>query len=295
MTVGFVGLGIMGSRMAQRLLEAGEELVVYNRTPEKAEALAERGAQVVARPADAGKRADVLITMLADPTAVQAAAGGVNGFLAQLRPGTVWVDCSTTNPAFARRMGEQAGAFQIGFLDAPVMGSKDAAAGGQLVFLAGGEVSVLDVARPVLEKIGREVKHIGPTGAGIGLKLVNNYLLAQAVLAFSEALVFGESLGLERSLLLDTLLGSPVVAPYLTNKRRNFETGEFPTSFPLKWMRKDLEMAAQTAYEAGAPMPLGGVAKEIYALASRHGLGEADYSAIYKFLAERTEASQSAH
>ncbi len=288
MTVGFIGLGIMGSRMAARLQGAGYDVVVHNRTRAKAESLVAAGARWAGTPAEAGKQADVLFTMLADPTAVQAASAGVHGFLAQLRPGALWVDCSTTNPSFARRMAEQAAAFEIHFLDAPVAGSKDAVANGQATFLVGGEPAAVDMARPYFAAMGREVKHLGPVGAGISFKLVNNYLLAQAVLAFSEALVLGEALGLDRKMLLDGLLAGPMVPPYMATKRRGFETGEFETAFPLKWMRKDLEMASQAAYQQGAAMPSGNLAKEIYALASQHGLADADFTAIFKFLLEKT-------
>lgn len=287
MTVGFIGLGIMGSRMAARLQQAGFELIVHNRTAAKAESLIASGAQWAETPAEVGKRSDVLFTMLADPAAVEAAAGGVNGFLAQLGPGSLWVDCSTTNPAFARRMAEQAAAFDIHFLDAPVMGSKDPAASGQLVFLAGGAAEDVEAARPYFAVMGRDVKHVGPAGMGISLKLVNNYLFAQAVLCFSEALVFGESMGLEREALLDALVGSPGVAPYMAVKRQNFATGSFEPAFPLKWMRKDLEMASLTAYEQGAALPMGNLAKEIYGLAAQYGLADADYSAVYQFLSHK--------
>ena len=291
MAVGFVGLGIMGSRMAARLQAAGYGLVVSNRTRSKADSLIAAGAQWADRPAGVGKNVDILFTMLADPGAVLSASGGVDGFLAQLKPGATWVDCSTTNPSFARQMAERAAAFEIHFLDAPVMGSKDAAATGQLTFLVGGETSDVDTCRPLFAAMGREVRRLGKVGAGISLKLVNNYLFGQAVLAFAEALVFGESMGLDRRTLLDTLLGSPVVPAYMSAKRQNFEMEDFEAAFPLKWMRKDLEMASQTAYEMGAAMPSGNLAKEIYALASQHGLGDADYSAIYKFLSEKTVAT----
>ncbi len=286
MRIGFIGLGIMGSRMAARLQGAGYDLVVTNRTRAKADALLAGSAQWADQPSGVGKQADVLFTMLADPAAVQAAAGGVNGFLAQLKPGAIWVECSTTNPAFARRMAEQAAAFDIHFLDAPVGGSKEPAAQGQLTFLVGGAAADVEAVRPYLMAMGQNVKHLGPVGAGISFKLVNNYLLAQATLVFAEALVLGEAMGLDRTALLDSLLGSRMVAPYLSTKRRNFETGEFAPAFPLKWMRKDLEMASQTAYETGAVMPLGNLAKEIYLLASQHGLAEADFTAIYQFLKE---------
>jgi 3-hydroxyisobutyrate dehydrogenase-like beta-hydroxyacid dehydrogenase len=286
MTVGFVGLGIMGSGMAARLRAAGYDLVVTNRTRSKAESLIAAGAHWADKPASVGKQVDVLFSMLAEPGAVQAASGGVDGFLAQLKPGAIWVDCSTTNPAFASRMADQAKAFDIRFVAAPVMGSKDAAASGQLLFLAGGDADDVEACAPYFKAMGREVRRVGGVAAGISLKLVNNYLFGQAVFAFSEALVFGESLGLDRKLLLDSLLSSPGVAPYIASKRQNFETGEFEAAFPLKWMRKDLEMASETAYQNGVAMPMGNLAKEIYALAGRHGLADADYSAIYKFLSE---------
>lgn len=292
MAIGFVGLGIMGGGMAARLQGAGYDLVVTNRTQRKADALVAAGAKWAERPADVGKQVDVLFTMLADPTAVQAAAGGVNGFLAQLKPGAIWVDCSTTNPAFGRKMAEQAAAFDIHFLDAPVLGSKEPAANGQLTFLVGGEAADVEAVRPYLSVMGKEVRHQGAAGAGLSYKLVYNYLFAQAILSFAEALVFGESMGLQKEDLLNALIGSNGVAPYLAAKRHNFATGDFEAAFPLKWMRKDLEMASMTAYETGAAMPLGNVAKEIYGLAAQHGLADADYSAVYKFLAQRILAEK---
>ncbi len=185
-------------------------------------------------------------------------------------------------------MAEQAGAFGIHFLDAPVAGSKDAVANGQATFLVGGAPEDVEAVRPYFEAMSKSVRRLGGVGAGISFKLVNNYLLAQDVLAFSEALVLGESLGLDRKMLLDSLLGGPMVAPYMSTKRHNFESGEYETAFPLKWMRKDLEMASQAAYDQGVPMPSGNLAKEIYALASRHGLADADFTAIFKFLLEES-------
>jgi 3-hydroxyisobutyrate dehydrogenase/glyoxylate/succinic semialdehyde reductase len=273
--------------MAARLQAAGHDLVVHNRTRAKAEPLLAAGARWADQPAGVGKQVAVLFTMLADPAAVQAAAGGVDGFLAQLRTGSIWVDCSTTNPSFARAMAEQAAAFDIHFVDAPVMGSKEPAANGQLTFLAGGAEADVDACRAYFAAMGKEVRLLGPVGAGISFKLVNNYLFAQAILSFAEALVFGESMGLPREMLLDSLIGSAGVAPYMSVKRNNFATGTFEPAFPLKWMRKDLEMVSLTAYENGAALPLGNLAKEIYALACRHGLADADYSAVYKFLSEQ--------
>lgn len=284
MAVGFIGLGIMGSRMAARLQAAGYDLVVNNRTRDKAGALVAAGAKWADKPSDVGKQSAVLFTMLAEPSAVQAVAGGVDGFLAQLKPGATWVDCSTTNPAFVGQMAEQAAAFSIKYLSAPVLGSKEAAAGGQLLFLAGGDAAVVEACKPYFSVMGRETKYLGGATAGISMKLVYNYMFASSVLAFSEALVFGQSMGIELKTLLDALIGTAGVAPYMGSKRANFETGDFEAAFPLKWMRKDLEMASETAYRQGAALPLLNAAKEVYALAAKHGLADADYSAIYQFL-----------
>ena len=288
MKIGFIGLGIMGSRMAANLQRKGHELVVYNRTRPKADPLIANGAVWAQTPADVAGQAAVVITMLAKPDAVaETALLGKYGFLHRLAANSLWIDCSTVNPSFSRLMAAEAKQRKVRFIDAPVAGSKGPAEQGQLIFFVGGENADVEEARPLFEAMGKAVFHVGGHGMGTAMKMVNNIVLAQSMVAFSEAMVLGESLGIAREQLLNTLLNSPVVAPFLAFKRSKIEEGKFDTEFPLQWMHKDLQLAADTAYETGAVMPLANLTEEIYALAVKNGLGEQDFSAVYKVLSKK--------
>ncbi len=288
MKIGFIGLGIMGSRMAANLLKKGHELVVYNRTKQKADALIAAGAVWAPTPADAAKQVTVIFTMLAKPDAVaETALIGKYGFLNRLVDNSLWIDCSTVNPSFSKLMASEAKQRKVRFLDAPVAGSKGPAEQAQLLFFVGGEKADVDQARPLLEAMGKAVIHIGGHGMGTAMKMVNNLIVAQAMVAFSEAITLGEALGIPRDTLFNTLLGSPVAAPFLAFKRAKLESGNFETEFPLQWMHKDMQLVAETAYEAGVAIPATNAVKEIYALAVRKGLGEQDFSAVYKLLSEK--------
>ncbi len=287
MKIGFIGLGIMGSRMAANLLKKGHDLVVYNRTRQKAESLIAQGAVWAQTPADVAENVSTLITMLSKPDAVaETALLGKNGFLHRLAPNSLWIDCSTVNPSFSRLMANEAKQRKIRFLDAPVAGSKGPAEQGQLLFYVGGEKDDVEHARPLLTAMGKAVFHIGGNGMGTAMKMVNNVMLAQAMAAFCESVVLGQSLGISKEQLLDTLLSSPVAAPFLAFKRTKIEEERFDPEFPLQWMHKDLQLAADTAYETGAALPLANLTKEMYALAVKNGLGEQDFSAVYKVLSE---------
>jgi 3-hydroxyisobutyrate dehydrogenase-like beta-hydroxyacid dehydrogenase len=194
MKIGFIGLGIMGSRMAANLQKHGHALVVHNRTREKAEPLLAQGAVWADSPAAVAAEAEIVFTMLAPTEAVANAALGEGGILSQLAPGRLWVDCSTVNPSFSREMAEEARARGIRFLDAPVTGSKGTAAQASLVFWVGGAATDLEVCRPLLECMGNRIVHCGGTGLGASLKIVINQLLGTGMAAFAEALVLGESL-----------------------------------------------------------------------------------------------------
>ncbi|MDB6037891.1 MAG: 3-hydroxyisobutyrate dehydrogenase/glyoxylate/succinic semialdehyde reductase [Verrucomicrobiales bacterium] len=287
MKIGFIGLGIMGSRMAGNLQKHGYTLVIHNRTRHKAGPLLAGDARWAASPADAASEVEILFTMLAHPEAVEEAALGKDGFLSRLAQGSLWVDCSTVNPSFSKRMAEESQARGLHFLGAPVTGSKDAAAGGKLVFWVGGDAVDLEKCRRLLECMGNKIVHTGGKGTGASLKIVVNQLLGATMAAFAETLALGESLGLARDLLLGILLNTPAAAPFLAGKRERIESGNFEDAdFPLQWLQKDLHLAAVSAYENGAAMPLTNVAKEIYRLAIRDGKGEKDFSAICGYLGE---------
>jgi 3-hydroxyisobutyrate dehydrogenase/glyoxylate/succinic semialdehyde reductase len=288
MKIGFIGRGIMGSRMAANLLKKGHEILVYNRTKEKANALIAQGALWADSPAEVAKHVNILFTMLSRPDAVaETALLGKRSFLETLLPNSLWVDCSTVNPSFSKLMAGEAKARGVRFLDAPVAGSKGPAESGQLLFFVGGDKADVETARPLFEAMGKAVFHLGGHGMGSAMKMVNNIMLNAAMTAFSEAVVLGESLGIPKATMLDTLANSPVVAPFLHLKRQKIEQGTFEVEFPLQWAHKDLHLAVETAYEAGVAMPVVNAVKEVYALALRRGLGEQDFSAVYEVLREK--------
>ncbi len=284
MKVGFIGLGIMGSRMAANLQKGGHQLVVYNRSEEKATPLIKEGARWAETPAAVAEQVEVLFTMVAHPDAVKEVALGNNGFLDAMRPKALWVDCSTVNPSFSRQMAEEALSRGIRFLDAPVTGTKGPAAKGELVFWVGGPEADVQACRPLFDLMGRKLVHGGGNGMGTSLKMVVNVLLAEAMVAFSEGMALGQSLGISQATLLEVLLGGPVVAPSVAIKRQNIERREYEADFPLRWMQKDLHLAAVTAYEQEVALPMAAIAKEVYQMAIGSGLGDQDYSAIYEFL-----------
>src|SRR6266850_1287480 len=205
----------MGSRMAANLQKCGHTLVAYNRTREKAGELLSGGAVWADSPAALATQVEIVFTMLAHPDAVRQAALGKDGFLSKLPPDRLWVDCSTVHPSFSKEMAEQARARGVRFLDAPVTGSKGPAAIGKLTFWVGGESADLEACRPLLDCMGSRIVHVGGQGMGASLKMVMNQLLGTMMTAFAEGLVLGESLGVPREVLFESVFSGPVAAPFL--------------------------------------------------------------------------------
>lgn len=289
MKIGFIGLGIMGSRMAANLQKHGHSLVVFNRTRAKAEPLLGPCGTFSDSPAKVANQVDILFTMLADPDAVEQAALRANGFLNYLPPNALWIDCSSVNPSFSKKMAAAAAARQIRFVDAPVTGSAAVATEGNLVFWVGAEDADLETIRSLLLCMGNRIVHVGGHGMGTSMKMVINLLIGNAMAAFAEGMALGEGLGISRQVLFDSLLGMPAVAPFLAAKREKMESGNYDAEFPLRWMQKDLHLASVSAYESGVAMPVTNVTKEIYRLAMRGGLGTDDFSAIYEFATSDNE------
>ncbi|MGM0496308.1 MAG: NAD(P)-dependent oxidoreductase [Bacteroidota bacterium] len=285
MKVGFIGLGIMGSRMAENLAEAGYELLIYNRTKGKASNLLKRkNVSWKGSPAKVAEGADILFTMLSSPSVVEQVAIGEEGFLKYLNSGATWIDSSTVNPSFTKKMASSSEKAGIQFLDAPVAGSKEPAENGELIFLVGGDAELVSNCAHFFEIMGKKYIHVGENGKGTSLKMVFNLLLGQAMNAFSEGMALGESLGIDKDTLFNTLLGSPVVAPFITTKREKMDQKNYEAEFPLKWLQKDLQLASETAYEQGIALPAVNLIKEIYAQAKNSGYADKDFSAIYKYL-----------
>src|SRR5216683_1024077 len=285
MKIGFIGLGIMGSRMAANLQKHGDALVVFNRTGAKAKPLLDKGASFAESPAKLAEQVDVLFTMLAHPDAVEQAALGANGFLSHLRPNALWVDCSSVNPSFSKKMAAEAARREVHFVGAPVTGSAPAAVEAKLIFWVGADPADLETIRPLLLCMGNKIVHTGGHGTGTSMKMVINLLLGTGMAAFAEAMALGEGLGLSSKMLFDSLLGTPAVAPFLASKRDKIDQGNYEAEFPLRWMQKDMHLATLSAYESGVAMPLTNAAKELYRLAMRQGHASQDFSAIYDYLA----------
>ena len=284
MKIGFIGLGIMGSRMAANLQKAGHQLSVYNRDSSKCTALIEAGANKANSPKCAAEGADAVITMVADPFAVNAVALAEDGLLAGLSNEAVWIDCSTVGPETSLNLAKVAQTENKQFLEAPVTGSKAPAESGDLTFLVGGPAALVDANQDLFDIMGAKTIHVGDYGSAGALKLVLNHLLGVSMAAFSEGLALGKSLGIPTEKLFETLLGTPLVPPYLAVKKGKIIDGDLEADFPLKWMNKDLSLVANAAYEHNVAMPLANSAKEIYRLAQLHGHGDHDFAAIFNYI-----------
>ncbi len=282
--IGFIGLGIMGSRMALNLQKAGHTLTVYNRTLEKTAVLKKQGAKVVDKPSAVPFENEIIISMLSTPETIRETALGPDGFLEKMSPGTIWLNCSTVNPSFAKEMEKTSETRGIRYIDAPVAGTKGPAEKGELVFLVGGNTTDIVEVQPLLDRMGKKTLHLGKVGHGSNMKMLINLLLAQSMLAFSEAMVLGEQMGLAQETLLNVLLNVPVTAPFLGLVRAKLENSDYEANFPLQWIQKDLHLATTTAYEQGVAMPSLNVAKELYAMAKQNGYAKQDFSAIYDYL-----------
>ncbi|MDQ0207705.1 3-hydroxyisobutyrate dehydrogenase-like beta-hydroxyacid dehydrogenase [Alkalicoccobacillus murimartini] len=279
--IGFIGLGIMGENMARRMLESGQDLIIHNRTKDKATALLEKGAIWADSPAEVAQKADIVFTMLTTPSVVESVIYGEQGLLSGLSNNTLWVDTSTVKPAYSEKWAKDAKDQGGRFVDAPVAGSKGPAEQGKLHFLVGGKKQDIEEITPLLEVMGQSVQHMGDVGKGSATKLAVNLTLVQSMASFAEAVSFGESVGLDRAQLADLLLMLPTTAPVLDGKRDMIVHGTFETQFPLEHAYKDLQQLSETAYESGAPLPISHAAKELFAFAKQKGLGREDFAAVY--------------
>jgi 3-hydroxyisobutyrate dehydrogenase/2-hydroxy-3-oxopropionate reductase len=269
--------------MAERLLDAGHDLVVWNRTPARAAAVVDRGAQLAATPAAAARDAEVVITMLADPDALAAVTEGTDGVLAGVAAGTTVVEMSTVGPKAIERLAT-ALPQGVPLVDAPVLGSLGEVEAGSLRVFAGGADE--DVARvlPVLRVFG-EPLHVGPSGAGAAAKLVANSTLFGTLAVFGEALILARALGLSSDAMFEVLAATPV-AGQAERRRAAIESGEFPVRFPLRLALKDAELVGEAARDAGVELPLARGERERLEAALRAGLGDRDYSEILAWMLE---------
>lgn len=278
--VAVLGLGLMGSGMTRNLLAAGMEVSVYNRTRERAEPLREEGARVARTPKEAAEGADVVISMVADDDASRSVWMGDDGALAGAPKGAIFIESSTTTVEWVRELAEAARQGGFDFLDAPVTGSKVQAAAGELLFLVGGSPEVLERARPVLSAMSREIVHIGPSGSGALMKLVNNFLCGVQAASLGEAMAFIEKSGLDREKAIEILLQGAPGSPLIRLLSGRMVQHDFTPNFALQLMMKDLNYSGTEGRRVGVPMTTADAARQVFQNAVDAGLGEDDMSAV---------------
>ena len=283
-TVGFCGLGVMGSGMAARLLTAGHQVVVWNRRKERAEPLVAKGARLAASPREAATGVEAIISMVADDPASRAVWLGPDGALAGAAPGTMLIESSTLSPVWCEELARTAAAKACQLLDAPVTGGKAQAASGDLRFLVGGSADTLERARPILSAMGKEILHLGPTGAGARMKLINNFVCGIQAAALAEAVALIERVGLDRTTALSVLAKGAPGSPLVNAVGPRMTTSDYSVYFGLALMHKDLTYSIAEAERAGVPLRTAETARELYTTAIAQGWGDRDFSAIVEVL-----------
>jgi 3-hydroxyisobutyrate dehydrogenase len=255
-TIAVLGTGRMGAPIARNLLAAEFPVSVWNRTAARAEPLAEDGAQLAATPAEAVKDAELVLTMLADGSAVEGAMSGADGASTALRPGSVWIQMATIGIDWTERLAKLAAEHDVEFVDAPVSGSDGPARDGELVVLASGPQELRAILEPVFDAVGRKTLWLGPAGQGMRLKLLLNNWLATQVEAVAETIVLAEALGVHAHVFTDTIADSPLGSPYAVAKGRAMIDGEFEPGFSLRMAFKDIGLALEAARELRTELPI---------------------------------------
>jgi 3-hydroxyisobutyrate dehydrogenase len=261
--VGFIGLGGMGMRMASRLLNAGYHLTVYNRTRRRAEELERLGASIAESPRELAGSADIVLSSVADDNALEQVMFGDGGALEGASFGSVFIDVSTVHPRTSVRLFMAAHAKGVDVLDAPVSGSLPQAEQGQLVLFVGGALPVYERCQPLFGVLGKTALHMGPSGSGATTKLCVNALLGIGMQALAEAVVLGERSGLPRGRLLEALAETSVLSPSQQSKFANIQRDEYPATFPLRLMFKDVSLVLQRARELTVSLPAAAAAAEV--------------------------------
>ena len=285
-SIAFVGLGAMGSAMAQRLLAAGHHVTGYNRTRAKAEALASRGLVVADSARAAVKGAEVVLSMVTDSDALRDVALRDDGILAGLGRGAIWAEMSTVSPAVTRMLGERVQEKGATLLDAPVSGSTVTIAQGQLSFIVGGDPAALERVRPMLLAIGPTITHVGALGLAVTMKIAVNLSIGVQMLAFSESVLLAEKSGIPREKAVEALLKGVTASPML--KYRGPFVLDMPEEalFSVMLMQKDMRLALEQGRAVGVPLPSTGLVHELLTGARGLGLAEKDFAALFDVLAK---------
>ena len=286
-TVGFIGLGIMGRPMAKNLMEAGYELVLQNRSPEKAEGLAEEGNATAARsPREVAEACDIVITMLPDSPDVEAVVAGEGGVLEGIRDSALLVDMSTISPVVTEELAAKVREKGASMLDAPVSGGDVGAIEGALSIMVGGSEEDFERARPLFDVMGKVATHVGPIGAGQVVKACNQIVVALTIEAVSEALVLGSKGGVAPEKILDVLGGGLAGNKVMEVKREKMLEHSFDPGFRIELHHKDLGIALAAGREYGVTLPVTAIVDQMLETLKMRGKGDRDHSAILTLIEE---------
>jgi 3-hydroxyisobutyrate dehydrogenase-like beta-hydroxyacid dehydrogenase len=284
--IGFVGLGMMGGRMVERLLAAGRPVTGWNRTRSKADWLVEKGMRWGESPRAVAERCEMTFTMVTDTGALRAVTDGDDGILAGLGPGKVYVDMSTVSPAASRELADRVHRAGARMLDAPVSGSVVTLIEGALSVIVGGDAATFARVEPVLRDIGSRVTHVGPNGQAVLMKIATNLGLAVQMLAFSEAVLLAEKGGIARETVVEVLTNSVIASPMVKYRAPYVLDQMDEVMFDVDMMQKDLLLALETGRQLDVPLPTTAVTNELLTAARGMGLAEQDFAALFRVLAK---------
>ena len=284
--LGFVGLGVMGSRMVKRLLDAGHRVTGYNRTRSKAQSLLDSGMKWGDTPSAVAESTEIIFSMVSDTQALRAVTSGDDGILAGLSSGKIYIDMSTVGPAASRDIAEQVAAKGAQMLDAPVSGSVITLEEGKLSFMVGGDRVAFEQARSILEAIGPKVTYVGGNGLAVSMKIATNLSLAVQMLAFSEGVLLAEKSGITRETAVEVLLNSVIASPMV--KYRGPFVLNMPEEawFDVNMMQKDLLLALEMGLKLDVPLPTTAITNQMLTSARAAGLAEKDFAILFDVLSK---------
>ncbi|MBN1993169.1 MAG: NAD(P)-dependent oxidoreductase [Anaerolineae bacterium] len=282
--IGFIGLGIMGRSMASNILKAGFPLTVWNRTAGRTAPLVEAGAQAGSDPADVAARSDMIVICVSDTPDVEAVVLGERGVLAGVKTGSVVIDCSTISPSATRQLSAALAEKGAAMLDAPVSGGSEGAAQGTLSIMVGGEAETFERALPVLQAMGQKITHVGSSGAGQTVKLVNQILVVSTMLGLGEALLFAQAGGVDLAKTLEAVSAGAAGSWTLSHRGPQVIRRDFRPGFAIDLQQKDVRLVLEAADKMGVPLPGTALAHQLYNTLQKRGLGGDGNHALVKAL-----------
>jgi 3-hydroxyisobutyrate dehydrogenase len=283
--IAYLGLGVMGGPMARHLAAAGHNLIVYNRTPEKAAAwVAAHGGRTAPTPAAAAQGADVVIACVGADADLDAVTLGPDGAFAAMAPGALFIDHTTVSAAIARRLATEGETRGLHVVDAPVSGGQAGAENGKLTIMVGGSDAAFAAAEPVMNAYAQRIGHMGPAGSGQLTKMVNQLCIAGILQGLSEGLALGLKAGLDMDAVVDVISKGAAQSWQMDNRAKTMTRGQFDFGFAVDWMRKDLGLALDEARRLGVPLPMGALVDQFYADVQGMGGARQDTSSLIRRL-----------